>query len=324
MIVVTGATGFIGSNVCEFIHKHHSDKNIVAVDTFDDDNKLKNLSNINIKEFVKPEDLSSFMNDSFENITAVIHMGAISSTTERDLNLIVRNNMNFPYMIWKLCSEKKIKFIYASSAATYGDGSNGFLDSFDIKYLEKIRPINLYGWSKNQFDKWVFQEVKNGNAPPVWAGLKFFNVYGPREDYKAGMKSMVAQAHKQIQKNGKVKLFKSNDKNIKDGHQLRDFIYVKDCVKIIDWILNKSDFGDVINVGTGKARSFNDLVKSVFEVMGKEAKIEYIEMPDMLKEQYQNFTQADICKIKEHGYDKKFYTLEEGVQDYVENYLEKA
>lgn len=323
MIIVTGGAGFIGSNFCIEVLNNLPNVDIVICDIFGSDEKWKNISQLQLHDIIKPEEIEKFVKSNYDEIEAIVHMGAISATTERDTNLIIESNFKFSCLIWNLCVEYDFKFVYASSAATYGSGENGFKDKFDINYLNKLKPINAYGWSKNLFDKWAYKNFKKGNSPSVWAGLKFFNVYGPNEGHKGSMKSMVLQSFNQIKLDAKVDLFKSNSEEYKNGMQLRDFIYVKDCIKIIIWILQKKKFGDILNVGSGSPRSFNDLVKCSFNALKVKPNIEYIDMPNSLLDQYQNYTKADISKLRDYGYVDEFLSIEDGILEYITNYLEK-
>ena len=322
MIIVTGGAGFIGSNLCQHLSGFISENDLILCDIFSSDEKWKNISRIHFGNIISPNEIKPFVEDNSKNIDAIVHLGAISDTTERNVDLIIDTNFKLSCTLWNLCAKHDIKFIYASSAATYGDGKNGFIDSFEIDYLNKLEPINAYAWSKNLFDKWVYSNVTNLNCPQVWAGLKFFNVYGPNEFHKGAMKSMVLQSYNQILTKSEVNLFKSNNPNFDDGMQVRDFIYVKDCIKIIMWILDMNKFGDILNVGTGVERSFNDLVSAVFCTMNLEPKINYIDMPESLQKQYQNFTKADIKKLRNYGYENEFTSIEDGIDDYIE-YMEK-
>lgn len=322
MILVTGGAGFIGSNYCINARNKYPDEELVICDVFGNDKKWRNIVNVDLQDIISPCDIESFISSNYKDISAVIHMGAISATTETNVELIINTNFKLSCLIWNLCSKYNIKLVYASSAATYGLGENGFEDTFHIDYLNKLKPINAYGWSKNLFDKWVYKNVKNKNHPKVWAGLKFFNVYGPNEMHKGSMMSLVPQAFNQVKSLSKVKLFKSNNAKFDDGMQHRDFVHVEDCIKVIDWIINHKEFGDILNVGTGVPRTFNDLAYAVFNTLGLNSNIEYIEMPELLSKQYQNYTKADISKLMKLGYSNRFLTLEEGVEDYITNYLE--
>ncbi|PJA95934.1 MAG: ADP-glyceromanno-heptose 6-epimerase [Ignavibacteriales bacterium CG_4_9_14_3_um_filter_34_10] len=316
MIVVTGGAGFIGSAIVWKLNQL-GEKEIIIVDELGQDDKWKNLTGLNFIDFYHKDDFISMVMDGnlpFE-VETLIHMGACSSTTEKDADYLFDNNFRYSQELAKFSLTHRAKFIYASSAATYGDGSDGYSDN--EKLLFNLRPLNMYGYSKQLFDAWLY---KTGVIDEV-VGLKFFNVYGPNEYHKGDMRSVIHKSFGQIKETGKVKLFKSYNPQYADGEQLRDFIYVKDVVDIISFFIEQKDKFGIYNVGTGDARSWNDLVKSVFNSMGKPANIEYIEMPDYLKSKYQYFTQAEMKKLREAGYTKEFYSLESGVEDYVKNYL---
>ncbi len=318
MIVVTGGAGFIGSAIVWALNLRGYNK-ILMVDILDKSEKWKNLAHLKFSDSIdKDEFIEKLQQGKFsDKIDAIIHMGAESSTTVYDIDYLMRNNCEYTKKLAIWCVENNKRFVYASSAATYGDGSNGFSD--EHLQLEKLRPLNPYADSKHLFDLWAYRQ---GLLEKI-AGLKFFNCFGPNEYHKESMKSMALQVFEQIKKNGKVKLFKSFNTQYKDGEQLRDFIYVKDAVDMTLFIFENKKVNGIFNIGTGKAQSFNELVISVFETMGKNAKIEYIDMPDFIKDKYQYFTQADMGKLKDAGYIKKTHTLKEAVYDYVQNYLLK-
>lgn len=324
LIVVTGAAGFIGSFMTGFLNQEGF-KNLILVDEFNHKDKLKNLSD---KDFLFKIDREIFFNwveIKKPDIKMVLHLGARTDTTEFDYSIHQHLNVEYSQKMWKLCTAKNIPLIYASSAATYGSGELGYKDDHEI--INHLKPLNPYGVSKNEFDKWaVIQKSK----PPFWAGLKFFNVYGPNEYHKGRMASVIFHAVNQIRSQGFVKLFKSHREDFKDGEQLRDFIYVKDVIKICYWLFCSCIAFDepivesgLYNVGTGKARSFNDLVLSTFKAMELTPSIIYIDMPEDIREKYQYFTQADTNKLLLAGYLEETYSLEEGVSDYVSNYLIK-
>ena len=246
-------------------------------------------------------------------------MGACSSTTERDFDYLWNNNFEFTKALWNYCAGNDVPFIYASSAATYGDGSRGFEDRGDI---DELLPLNGYGYSKQLFDLWVKHQAKA--FPPQYAGLKFFNVYGPNEYFKGSMASMVYHGFKQIREDGVIRLFKSCNPNYADGEQLRDFVYVKDVCFVILWLLEHKDVSGLFNVGTGRAQSFRELAEATFRAMGMEPRIEYIDMPEHLKEKYQYYTKAEMDKLRKAGYLNPFMSVEQGVKDYVQNYLNRG
>ncbi len=318
MIVVTGGAGFIGSALVWRLNTKGIN-DIIIVDELGLDEKWKNLVALNYADFINKYEFIEKIDNGYDfSIEAVIHMGANSSTTEKDADLLLKNNFEYTKRLAGYCVSNKIKFIYASSAATYGDGSIGFDD--DEQNCLKLRPLNMYGYSKNLFDAWAY---KIGLLNQM-AGLKYFNVYGPNEYHKGDMRSVVHKAFEQIRDSGKVKLFKSRNKDYKDGEQKRDFLYIKDAVDITLFFLEHKDVNGIYNVGSGKARSWNDLVTAIFNSLGKPVTIEYIDMPVQLAHKYQYFTEAKLDKIKKAGYSHSISSLEEGVADYVKNYLLKS
>lgn len=314
-VIVTGAAGFIGSCIVRALNDKGND-DIVIVDNISSTGKWKNLVNKKYREYVHKSEFLEQL-DEYKNVDAVIHMGACSSTTETDFDYLWKNNFEYTRTLWNFCVENDIPFIYASSAATYGDGSHGFSDIADIKQL---RPLNGYGYSKHLFDLWAEKQEK---YPPQHVGLKFFNVYGPNEYYKGSMASMVFHGYNQIKKTKKVRLFKSCNPKYVDGGQLRDFVYVKDVCDVVRWFLEHRDVSGLFNLGTGDSGTFHELVTVIFEAMGVEEDIEYIDMPEELKEKYQYYTCADMRKLKDVGYNKEFTPLQHGVSDYVVNHLER-
>lgn len=324
IVIVTGAAGFIGSCLAGYLNEQGFE-NLILVDEFDDENKDLNLHQKKYLVRVERENLFEWLDAEKPDVQFVFHLGARTDTTEFDYTIHQKLNVDYSAKIWDYCTQYQIPLVYASSAATYGSGTLGYND--DHRVVEKLQPLNPYGISKNEFDKWVLQTSENNGRdpkqPPFWAGLKFFNVYGPNEYHKARMASMIFHSFHQIKKNGLVKLFKSNSEDFKDGEQLRDFIYVKDLIKVCFWLMqNKENVeSGLYNLGTGKARSFNDLVKGVFSALGLQTNILYIDMPDDIKDKYQNFTEANMQKLRNAGYVEPFCSLEEGVKDYVRNYL---
>lgn len=320
MILITGGAGFIGSVLAKTLNLlGHND--IVIVDKLEDSIKWKNLRGIKYLEYIHADELfNGDYDDTIADADVVFHMGACSSTTETDMDFLMKNNVAYTQALFRFAATKNIPFIYASSAATYGDGELGYNDSHEL--MHQYLPLNPYGYSKQLFDEWILKEEAK---PDHWYGFKFFNVYGPNEYHKDEMRSLVHKSFEQIQSKGHVKLFKSYKKEFKDGEQLRDFIYVKDVVRVMIECANpgKEEFSGIYNLGTGQARSFLDLVKSTFKAMKLEPKIEFIEMPETLKNQYQYYTQAEMKKLNGPLPSFKFTTLEEGVHDYVTNYLMK-
>lgn len=321
MIIVTGGAGFIGSNIVAELEKQRW-KDIAVADWLGCDDKWKNIAKRELAAVIVPENMMDYIYQYREEITAIIHMGAISATTEKNVDLIIKSNFQLSMDLWCFCRDCGKQFIYASSAATYGDGSLGFTDHDDLDFLNKLRPLNPYGWSKALFDRKIAREVKEGRkTPPQYAGLKFFNVYGPNEYHKGGQKSVIAHIFPQVENNEEVKLFKSYKPGIKDGEQKRDFVWVGDVVSVVLWLLNHKNISGLFNVGSGEARSFYDLAAATWKAMGKEPKIGFKEMPDELKGKYQYYTKADLTKLRKAGYDKPMTGLEDGVKTYVQAYL---
>lgn len=316
MIIVTGGAGFIGSCVVRTLNDAGIE-DIVIVDNIANTDKWLNIRN---KKYIKYVHKSEFLQEltDYEGVTAIIHMGAQSSTTERDFDYLWRNNFEYTKTLWNYCAEKQIQFIYASSAATYGDGAEGFDDRMDI---DRLLPLNGYGYSKQVFDQWVKHQATV--FPKQYVGLKFFNVYGPNEYFKGSMASMIFHGYKQICETGSVKLFKSCHPDYADGGQLRDFVYVKDICSVIAWLLANPQVNGLFNVGTGRAQSFRELAEATFHAMGLEPNIVYIDMPEHLKTKYQYYTKAEMGKLREVGYDRPFMDLEAGARDYVREHLSK-
>lgn len=314
MIIVTGGAGFIGSCVVRSLNEAGC-SDIVIVDNISETDKWMNMRN---KKYIKYVHKSKFLEElpTYENVEAIVHMGAQSSTTERDFDYLWENNFEYTKALWNYCAEKHISFIYASSAATYGDGSLGFNDRMDI---DQLLPLNGYGYSKQLFDQWVKHQAKI--FPAQYCGLKFFNVYGPNEYFKGSMASMVFHGFNQIKETGKVKLFKSCNPNYKDGGQLRDFVYVKDICKVIMWLLVNKRVSGLFNVGTGRAQSFAELAEATFHALDLEPNIEYIDMPEKLRGKYQYYTKAEMSKLYDAGYPFEFMDVEKGVRDYVQGHL---
>ena len=318
MIIVTGGAGFIGSAIVWKLNQLGK-TNIIIVDELGKDEKWKNLVGLKYEDFVnKLEFIEQILDDVVPyNIEAIIHMGANSSTTEKDAEHLLDNNFHYTKELAKYCVEKNITFVYASSAATYGDGALGFND--DENKLETLRPLNMYGYSKHLFDLWA----KRNHISDRITGIKYFNVYGPNEYHKGDMRSVVHKAFEQIRDTGKVRLFKSLNPKYKDGEQMRDFVYIKDAVDMTLYFLDKPTVNGIFNVGSGKARTWNDLVIALFNAMDKPVNIEYIDLPLHLWEKYQYFTEANLNKIKTTGYNQTMTSIENGINDYVKNYLLK-
>lgn len=318
MYLVTGGAGFIGSNIVAALVARGED--VVISDRLRDSDKWKNIAKHPISEIVMPEDLGAWLAGR-PPLKGVFHMGAISATTERDVDLIVRSNLHLSAMLWKHCAAIGSSFVYASSAATYGAGHLGFVDNSTLAVLAALRPLNAYGWSKALFDIHATKWAAEGHAPPVWAGLKFFNVYGPNEYHKGGMRSVALQMYETLTTNGSVKLFRSANPEYPDGGQMRDFVWVGDCVEMALWAAAKDDLSGVFNCGSGKARSFMDLAQAVFAASGREASIDWVDTPAQIAKHYQYFTEADMSRAAATGYCVPATSVEAGVARYVRNHL---
>lgn len=315
MIVITGSAGFIGSClVSKFNHEGISD--LVLVDDFSKHEKDENLKGKKFKLKLERDLFAEWLKANAGDVQHVIHIGARTDTTEFNVELFNKLNLNYTKTLWTICSEHNIPLIYASSAATYGLGEHGYKD--DEQKISLLKPLNPYGDSKNDFDKWA---IVQNQSPPNWQGLKFFNVYGPNEYHKARMASVIFHAYNQIKNTGKVKLFRSHNPEYKDGEQLRDFVYVKDVVNVIWFLYKNKPTNGIYNLGSGTARTFLDLAKSTFKALNVTANIDFVDTPIDIRDKYQYFTEADMQKLKSVGYTTPFTSLEEGVNDYVKNYL---
>ncbi|MBB5770603.1 ADP-L-glycero-D-manno-heptose 6-epimerase [Brevundimonas vesicularis] len=325
MIVVTGGAGFIGSNIVARLTAETA-YDVVVCDRLEtaDLAKWKNLAKHAIADFWSPEELFEKLERHAERIEAVVHMGAISSTTEPDADLIMRTNFTLSRDLWDWCAIRGSRMIYASSAATYGDGETGFNDDDDAESLSQLRPLNAYGYSKLLFDQYAVRQADRGQAPRQWAGLKFFNVYGPNEGHKGGMKSVVAQIWPKVAADETVTLFRSHNPNYADGGQMRDFVYVDDVVDIIEFLLHSSQVSGIFNAGSGQARSFVDLARATFNAAGKTPSIDYVETPLSIRDRYQYFTEARMDRIRAAGFEGQSTPLEEGVRRYVQDFLATA
>ena len=318
MILVTGGAGFVGSNIIAALAG--SGERVAVCDRLRQGDKWRNLARVAVGEFIAPEALPEWLPAHAAQIEAIVHMGAISSTIERDVDLIVEVNFRLSQALWRWCALAGKRFIYASSAATYGAGGQGFDD--DPGRLPLLRPLNPYGWSKHLFDRWVAQRLAAGEpSPPQWVGLKFFNVYGPNEYHKGTMRSVVAQKYPLAAAERAVALFRSHRADDPDGGQKRDFIYVRDCVQVVQWLLAHRDVSGLYNLGTGRARSFAELAQALFAALQRPAQIEYVDTPAAVLAHYQYFTEARMERLREVGYTRSFTSLEEGVADYVQRYL---
>jgi len=316
MIVVTGAAGFIGSCLVSKLNKEGFN-DIVVVDDFSNEKKNKNLDGKTISKRVERSVFFDWLAENEKLVQFIFHIGARTDTTEFDKSIFDKLNLNYTKQLWNACVEYALPIVYASSAATYGLGEFGYDDNHEV--VNKLKPLNPYGDSKNEFDKWALAQDKQ---PFFWAGLKFFNVYGPNEFHKDRMASVIFHAFNQINKTGKMKLFRSHNPDYKNGEQLRDFVYVKDVVEICYFLMHHRKDSGLYNLGTGKARTFLDLVKSTFSALKKEADIDFIDTPADIRDKYQYFTEANMQKLLDIGYDKGFTSLEDGVTDYVNNHLE--
>ena len=317
MIIVTGAAGFIGSCLIKRLNADNFNA-IIAVDKFEIEAKNKNLEGARVQERVDRDNFHEWFDRNNELVEFVFHIGARTDTTEFNKAIFDDLNVRFSQEVWKRCFKYQVPLVYASSAATYGMGELGFRD--DESNMKNLKPLNPYGWSKLEFDLWALQQKER---PFFWAGLKFFNVYGPNEYHKGRMASVIWHAFNQIQATGKMKLFRSHNPEYKDGEQLRDFIYVKDLVEVCMFLMQTRKHSGIYNLGTGKARTFVDLTRATFSAMKRSEDIIFIDTPADIRDKYQYFTEADMSKLKKIGYTKPFTTLEEGVTDYVSNYLLK-
>ena len=321
MLLVTGAAGFIGSNVVASLNEAGR-SDIVVNDVLGGEGKWRNLASRQFADFIPPADLMRWLEG--RKLEAVVHLGAISSTTATDGDLIIEANFRLPLRLFEWCASARTSFIYASSAATYGDGEAGYSDDWSRAALRRLKPMNLYGWSKHVFDLAVVERVaRMDKAPPQWAGLKFFNVFGPNEYHKGEMMSLVAKRFDDAKAGSAIRLFKSHRAGIADGQQRRDFIYVDDAVAVVRWLLETPSVSGIFNVGTGKARSFRDLMTAMFAALGRKPAIEYIDMPASIRDSYQYFTQAETTNLRRAGYNADFTPLEEAVQRYVTGYLDR-
>jgi ADP-L-glycero-D-manno-heptose 6-epimerase len=318
-IVITGAAGFIGSTMIGFLN-HLEYENLILVDKFDDKRKLSNLLSKRYRLLVERESFFEWYNNKGIKADFIFHFGARTDTTEFDYSIHQHLNVDYSKKIWNLCIEKNVPLVYASSAATYGDGAFGYDDN-DLMLIERLKPLNPYGISKNEFDKWVLLQK---TVPPFWVGLKFFNVYGPNEYHKGRMASVIYHSFNQISQSGKMKLFRSHKNEFKDGEQFRDFIYVKDIVKVCYWLMENQPTSSIYNLGTGKAESFNNLVNFTYAAMRLKPVIEYIDIPIDIRDKYQYYTEAKMNKLRAAGYNYDFYSLDDGIKDYTLNYLCKG
>ena len=318
VIVVTGAAGFIGSYLVGYLN-HLGFDQLILVDDFSVEAKSANLANKKFLHKIHREQFFDWKLSHKGQIKHVFHLGARTDTTEMDYAVHKKWNLDYSKNIWEMCTAGNIPLVYASSAATYGNGEHGYADDHDI--VTKLQPLNPYGVSKNECDIWALEQK---NTPPFWAGLKFFNVFGPNEFHKGRMASVIFHAYNQIMEKGEVKLFRSHNPDYKDGEQIRDFIYVKDVVQICVWLMQKQPASGLYNTGTGKARTFKDLVKAIFDTLHIPENIVFIDTPVDIRDKYQYFTEADMTKLHKAGYNTPFYSLEDGVKEYVTEYLSEG
>ena len=321
MILVTGGAGFIGSNVVAALAER-GETDLVVCDRLRDTGKWRNLAKHELNDIVHPEQIFDFLEAKKTTLQAIVHMGAVSSTTATDADHVIANNFSLSLALWKWCTIHRVRFIYASSAATYGDGNVGFDDDASGDHLAQLRPLNAYGWSKHLFDRRVSRKLAEHRAhPPQWAGLKFFNVYGPNEYHKGGQQSVVAQIYPHAVQGASYSLFKSHNPNYADGEQMRDFIWVGDVVNVILWLLDNPNVSGLYNVGTGKARSFKDLASAVYRSLGQEPNLKFQDTPIAIRDKYQYFTEAKMDRLRAAGYTQDFTSLEDGVAQYVTKFL---
>jgi ADP-L-glycero-D-manno-heptose 6-epimerase len=326
MYLVTGGAGFIGSNLVAALAARGAE--VMVVDRLragePGREKWRNLASHGIAGILPPEEIEDFLEQA-DDIEAVLHMGAISATTATDGDLVAATNLTLPLFLWGACAERGVPLIYASSAATYGDGTQGFEDDMSPAALAALRPLNLYGWSKLAFDRRVADMLDRGTpGPPQWAGLRFFNVYGPNEYHKGRMASVVFHKFHEAKEGGPARLFRSDRPGIADGAQKRDFVHVDDCVAVMLWLLDNPQVSGLFNIGSGEARSFLDLVRAMFAAMGEAERIEFVDMPADLRGKYQYFTEAPLGRLRAAGYDRPMTRLEDGVGSYVRDFLMRA
>jgi ADP-L-glycero-D-manno-heptose 6-epimerase len=324
VIVITGGAGFIGSNLAAALEAR-GERDIVICDRLGHEEKWRNIAKRELAALIPPEALFDFLESHGREIGMLFHMGAISSTTETDVDLVAATNFAFSLRLWEWCAASETRFIYASSAATYGDGSAGFDDDGSVAGLARLKPLNAYGWSKHLFDRRVARLLeRHVTRPPQCVGLKFFNVYGPNEYHKGGMKSVVAQLYPRLVKGDAARLFRSHRADVPDGGQKRDFVYVRDCAEMMLWFFDHPAVSGLFNIGSGRARSFADLAAAVYAALGRAPQIDYVDTPVEIRDKYQYFTEARMERLRAAGYDRPATPLEEGVSDYVRRYLAEA
>lgn len=320
MLVITGGGGFLGSVLAAALNEAGR-TDLVLVDRFGTDEKWRNIAKRDFYEIVSIDGLEAWLKQFGDKVEGVFHLGAISSTTATDADAVISANLNYSISLWRWCAASRTRLVYASSAATYGAGKTGFDDRRDLAALKLLQPLNLYGWSKHAFDVWAMRAAAKDHAPPFWAGLKFFNVYGPNEYHKGDMMSLVAKNYQRVATRQTIRLFKSHLSGVADGDQRRDFVYVKDCVAAALWLMQAGQHSGVFNLGSGRAHSFRELMEALGEACGTPPVIEYVDMPEAIRPNYQYFTQANIEKLRAAGYQAPFSSLKNAVADYVGQYL---
>ncbi len=320
--LVTGGAGFIGSNIAAELVKRYPKDRVVVADYLGEQDKWRNLSGFPPDEVISPNEMFFWLESNRDTLDAIIHLGALSSTTQTNGDLALEVNVSLPKILRSWCIENDKRFIYASSASVYGGGEHGFEDDPSLAYMQQLQPLNTYAWSKFSFDYYIARSLEREERQPMqWVGLRFFNVYGPNEYHKEDQQSVVANIFPHVQAGRPVHLFKSHHPDYKDGAQLRDFVYVKDCVNVVMWFVENPQASGLFNVGTGEARSFADLATAAFKALGKEPEITYEDMPEEIRERYQYYTQASMERLRAAGYVAPFTSLEDGVADYVRHYL---
>ncbi len=323
MLVVTGGAGFIGSVLAAALNEAGR-SDLVIVDRFGHDEKWRNIAKRDFFEIVPVEALHSWLERFGGEVEAIFHLGAISTTTFTDADEIIANNLNYSIALWRWCAAAKRPLIYASSAATYGDGTAGFDDAGGIDAFKRLRPMNLYGWSKHAFDLWALRQAVAGAAPPHWVGLKFFNVFGPNEYHKGDMMSLVAKNYRKLAAGETIRLFKSHRPDYRDGEQRRDFVYAKDCVAAMLWLWRQGRDSGIYNIGSGEARSFLDLINALGTACGRAPNIEFVDIPPEIRPNYQYFTEAKLTRLRQAGYNAPFTPLEAAVTDLVTHHLAQS
>lgn len=322
-ILVTGGGGFIGSNLVAALLERGS-HHIVVCDTFGSDEKWRNLAKHIVYEIIHPDKIFEWLEFNKAHVDLIYHLGASSSTLENDIDFLLRQNLAFSLRLWRWCNSRGVRLVYTSSSATYGDGKHGFEDSSDLNYLRSLRPLSGYGWIKHSFDVHVAGSVARGEVSiPQWVGLKVFNTYGPNEYHKGDQRSVISKIAPSVLQGAAVRLFRSYNSGYEDGEQKRDVMYVKDCVRVMLWLLDSMRVSGLFNLGTGKASTFNSMAAALFAAAERSPNITYIDMPDNLTRNYQYFTEANMKKLRVEGYRQDFTTLEDGIRDYVQNYLQK-